>query len=69
MGVVGGFVFFGDDDGHPVAVDARTGKHPRLTQTGEPFVASSIFTFGLFEPVISKPFARPKAGIAKLQPG
>jgi alcohol dehydrogenase (cytochrome c) len=38
----GGLVFFGDDDGHLVAVDAKTGKHLWHFQTGESITASPI---------------------------
>ncbi|MCC6536621.1 MAG: PQQ-binding-like beta-propeller repeat protein [Bryobacterales bacterium] len=38
----GGLVFFGDDDGHLVAVDAKSGKHLWHFQMGEPLTASPI---------------------------
>ncbi|MEX2261115.1 MAG: PQQ-dependent dehydrogenase, methanol/ethanol family [Bryobacteraceae bacterium] len=38
----GGLVFFGDDDGHLVAVDARNGKHLWHFQVGEGLTASPI---------------------------
>lgn len=68
-----GVVFFGDDDGHLVAVDAKNGKHLWHFQTGEGLTASpityavdgkqhvaiasasGIYSFGLFEPVVSVP--------------
>lgn len=42
VSTAGGVVFFGDDDGHLVAVDARTGKHLWHFQTGEGLTASPI---------------------------
>lgn len=72
-GTVTGVLFAGDDDGHVIAVDAKTGRHLWHHQVGEyiyasPIVysvdgkqfvsiasASSIQTFGLFEPVKSVP--------------
>jgi alcohol dehydrogenase (cytochrome c) len=73
VSTAGGVVFFGDDDGQLVAVDALTGKHlwnfnmgQLLTASpitysveGKQYVAisaaTSVFTFGLFEPVKSMP--------------
>ena len=71
VSTAGGVVFFGDDDGQLVAVDAVSGKHlwnfnmgQLLTASpitysvdGKQYVAiaaaTSVFTFGLFEPVQS----------------
>jgi alcohol dehydrogenase (cytochrome c) len=73
VSTAGGLVFFGDDDGHLVALDAATGKHlwhfymgQRLTASpvtfsvaGKQYVtiaaATTVFTFGLFEPVTPVP--------------
>jgi alcohol dehydrogenase (cytochrome c) len=38
----GGIVFFGDDDGQLVAVDAKSGKHLWHFQMGEGLTASPI---------------------------
>ncbi len=72
-GTVTGVLFAGDDDGHLIAIDAKSGKHLWHYQTGDNIYASpvtfmvegkqyvsianatSIFTFGLFEPVKSVP--------------
>ena len=42
VSTAGGVVFFGDDDGQLVAVDARTGKHLWHFQMGEGLTASPI---------------------------
>lgn len=42
VSTAGGIVFFGDDDGHLVGVDARDGKHLWHFQTGEGLTASPI---------------------------
>ncbi|MCS7025865.1 MAG: PQQ-dependent dehydrogenase, methanol/ethanol family [Bryobacteraceae bacterium] len=42
VSTAGGVVFFGDDDGHLVAVDAKTGKHLWHFQMGEGLTASPI---------------------------
>ncbi|MEJ7607761.1 MAG: PQQ-binding-like beta-propeller repeat protein [Bryobacteraceae bacterium] len=42
VSTAGGLVFFGDDDGHLVAVDARTGRHVWHYQMGEGLTASPI---------------------------
>ncbi|MBI3680075.1 MAG: PQQ-dependent dehydrogenase, methanol/ethanol family [Acidobacteria bacterium] len=42
VSTAGGVVFFGDDDGHLVAVDARDGKHLWHFQMGEGLTASPI---------------------------
>lgn len=42
VSTAGGVVFFGDDDGHLVAVDARTGQHLWHFQMGETLTASPI---------------------------
>ncbi len=42
VSTAGGLVFFGDDDGHLVAVNASTGKHLWHFQTGESMVASPM---------------------------
>lgn len=42
VSTAGGVVFFGDDDGHLVGVDAKTGKHLWHFQTGEGLTASPI---------------------------
>jgi alcohol dehydrogenase (cytochrome c) len=73
VSTAGGVVFFGDDDGQLVALDAQTGKHlwnfnmgQLLTASpvtysvdGKQYVsisaATSVFTFGLFEPVKPMP--------------
>jgi alcohol dehydrogenase (cytochrome c) len=72
-GTVTGVLFAGDDDGHMIALEAKSGKHLWHYQTGGSIYASpitymvdgkqyitianntSIFTFGLFEPVKSVP--------------
>ena len=72
-GTVTGVLFAGDDDGHLIAIEAKTGKHLWHYQTGDGITASpitfaidgkqyvsianatSIVTFGLFEPVKSIP--------------
>ncbi len=69
VSTAGGVVFFGDDDGHLVGLDAKTGANVWHFNLGEPLTASpisyavdgqqriaiasatSIFSFGLFEPV------------------
>jgi len=73
LSTAGGVVFFGDDDGQLVALNAETGKYlwhysmgQLLTASpmtfsveGKQYVsiasATDIFTFGLFEPVVSIP--------------
>ena len=42
VSTAGGVVFVGDDDGHLVAVDARSGKHLWHYQMGEGLYASPI---------------------------
>ncbi|MBM3773753.1 MAG: PQQ-dependent dehydrogenase, methanol/ethanol family [Acidobacteria bacterium] len=42
ISTAGGVIFFGDDDGHLVAVDARDGKHLWHFQMGEGLTASPI---------------------------
>ncbi|MBI3210554.1 MAG: PQQ-binding-like beta-propeller repeat protein [Candidatus Solibacter usitatus] len=42
VSTAGGVVFFGDDDGHMVGVDARSGKHLWHYQMGEGLTASPI---------------------------
>ena len=42
VSTAGGVVFVGDDDGHLVAVDAKTGGHLWHFQTGEGLTASPI---------------------------
>lgn len=42
VSTAGGVVFFGDDDGHLVALDARDGKHLWHFQMGESLTASPI---------------------------
>ena len=42
VSTAGGVVFFGDDDGHLVAVEARSGRHLWHFQTGEGLTASPI---------------------------
>ena len=42
VSTAGGVVFFGDDDGHLVAVDAKNGKHLWHFQMGEGITASPI---------------------------
>jgi alcohol dehydrogenase (cytochrome c) len=42
VSTAGGVIFFGDDDGHLVAVDARNGKHLWHYQMGEGLTASPI---------------------------
>jgi alcohol dehydrogenase (cytochrome c) len=42
VSVAGGVVFFGDDDGHLVALNARDGKHLWHFQMGEGLTASPI---------------------------
>ena len=42
VSTAGGVVFFGDDDGHLVGVDAKTGRHLWHFQTGEGLTASPI---------------------------
>ena len=42
VSTAGGVVFFGDDDGHLVAVDARNGRHLWHYQMGEGLTASPI---------------------------
>lgn len=79
VSTAGGVIFFGDDDGHLVGLDAKTGKHLWHFQMGESVVASpityavdgkqyvaiasssAIYTFGLFEPVVSTPVVKPRA--------
>lgn len=78
VSTAGGVVFFGDDDGHLVGLDAKTGRHLWHFQVGESIVASPIsyvvdgkqyvtiasssalYTFGLFEPVLSVPVVKPR---------
>jgi alcohol dehydrogenase (cytochrome c) len=73
LSTAGGVVFFADDDGHLVALDARNGRHLWHFQMGERLTASpvtyavggkqyvavasatAIFSFGLFEPMLSVP--------------
>ena len=42
VSTAGGVIFFGDDDGHLVAVDAKDGKHLWHYQMGEGLTASPI---------------------------
>ena len=42
VSTAGGVIFFGDDDGQLVAVDARDGKHLWHFQMGEGLTASPI---------------------------
>ena len=42
VSTAGGLVFFGDDDGHLVAVDARNGKHLWHFPTSQNLTASPI---------------------------
>src|SRR5260370_458625 len=42
VSTAGGVIFFGDDDGHLVGVDARNGKHLWHFQMGEGLTASPI---------------------------
>lgn len=42
VSTAGGVIFFGDDDGHLVAVDARNGRHLWHYQMGEGLTASPI---------------------------
>ena len=42
VSTAGGVIFFGDDDGHLVGVDARDGKHLWHFQMGEGLTASPI---------------------------
>ena len=42
VSTAGGVVFFGDDDGHLVAVDAKNGRHLWHYQMGEGLTASPI---------------------------
>lgn len=80
VSTAGGVVFTGDDDGHLVALDARTGKHLWHFSMGELLTASpvtyevdgkqyvaiasatSIFSFGLFEPMHSVPLPKVTSG-------
>ena len=78
MSTAGGVIFFGDDDGQLVGVDARNGKHLWHYQMGEGLTASpityavdgkqyvaiasatAVFSFGLFEPVLTVPIPKTK---------
>ena len=42
MSTAGGVVFFGDDDNHLVAVDAKTGRHLWHYNMGQPVFASPV---------------------------
>ena len=42
VSTAGGVIFFGDDDGHLVGLDARNGKHLWHFQMGEGLTASPI---------------------------
>jgi len=42
VSTAGGLIFFGDDDGHLVSVDARTGQHLWHFNMGQPLSASPI---------------------------
>jgi alcohol dehydrogenase (cytochrome c) len=42
VSTAGGVIFFGDDDGHLVGVDARDGKHLWHYSMGEELTASPI---------------------------